>query len=100
MNVNKIKRAGTDVPAGYDINYSKEKILNCFPNYYINLEESFFSFVTQLYLTPSTFSFFYVSFFLIVLLLCQSNADGKCVMNLAFHKHYEFSQIAQSILSK
>lgn len=37
----KIKRAGTDVLAEYDIHYSNEEILNRFPNNYIKPWESF-----------------------------------------------------------
>lgn len=66
------------------------KILNCFPNSYINPGESFF------YLNQTCVQ----RLFLFAYLFCQTNADWKCLMNLAFHKHYEFSQIAQSILSK
>lgn len=40
----KIKRAGTDVLAEYDIHYSNEEILNCFPNYSIKHWASFFIF--------------------------------------------------------
>lgn len=85
--------------AEYDIHYSNEKILNCFPNDDINSGESiFFVFFLNIQTEHLRTELWGVS--QLRFSLCQAGADGKRLMNLTFHKHYEFSQIAQSIPSK
>lgn len=77
--------AGIDVLAEYNIQYSNEKILNCFPNSYIKPWE-------------------FVCFFLIVLLffsvLTQMRNIWLVFCLFFLHKDHDFAQIGQSIWHK